>query len=188
MVVPIATRLTAELPAASAVTVHGISPTIWSSKAAIETKTKGLFTVSGAFGLNLAPAKDAAKMVSQSDVCDGAAPSGGTIAITDIGPGDTSGAQTAKLGFTFTASGAYKLCYRPFGKTYRMVGTHLVQVYDAGPVIQGYSPAQGASAVNDTRLRERIDIAKLEAQVRSRDTLLCLYPVPSLGPRPEVCV
>lgn len=147
VVAPIATRLTAQHPTASTVTVHGISPTIWSSKAAVETNIKRLFTVSGAFGLNLAPGKDAAKVVSESDACNGGAPSGGTNEITDIGPGDTSGAQTAQLDFTFTASGAYKLCYRLFGKTYRMVGTHLVQVYDAGPVIQGYSPAQGASAV-----------------------------------------
>ena len=135
-------------PVASTVTVHGVAPTFWSTDTEILTKTKLTFTVSGAFGLDLTSGKDAAKMVSGSDSCAAGSPAGGTVEKTDLGPGDTSGAQTATVQFTFTASGTYKLCYRLFGESYTTVGTKLVQVYGAGPVIQAYSPAQGASAVS----------------------------------------
>ena len=145
--VPTAAALTVAAPVSSTFTVHGVAPTAWSTASDIQTKTATVVTVSGAFGLDLAPDKDAAKVVSHDEDCAAAAPGGGTTEATDLGPGDTDGAQTAQLELTFTVSGLYKLCYRPFGEAYVMVGTKLLPVYGAGPVIQAYFPAQGGSAI-----------------------------------------
>ena len=66
VVLPTAAAITVASPVTSTVTVHGVAPTSWSSVGSIDTKRPIRFTVSGAFGLDLAPDRDAAKIVSQA--------------------------------------------------------------------------------------------------------------------------
>ena len=143
-------------------TANGAAPTSWSvpdpqlvgSQIKVQTGPHAV-TFEGGCGLNLATGQDSVKAVAVSGSCAGAA-GGGTSAVNDLGPNDSTTATMATANFTWSDTGLYMLCYRmASSNTYVKVGKEIyVTTCPAGQYNQWHSntPACVSSAGNNDEL------------------------------------
>jgi len=90
----------------------------------LTTGSEQRITLSGGAGLRLGAGQDRVKVVASGGSCADAA-AGGTVEVNDLLPGDASDAIIAIVGLTFSSYGTYRLCYKPVGGAYKLVGVSL---------------------------------------------------------------
>lgn len=86
-------------------------------------------TFTGGAGLQLAPGKDVAKIVSINASCtEKAKPWGGSAEVKNLGPDDSLRATVATANFQFEANGKYKVCYKMQNNEYAQVDDKVLVV------------------------------------------------------------
>ena len=133
---PNASALVVSASALATQVVSAIRPTAWSvpgDKAYAGQRT--IITMTDAFGLQLGENQDSAKAVRVDVDCI----DNSTLEITNLGPGDSTGAASAQFEVVFTYTGVYKICYRLNGGPYEMVGAAILAVYAAMPTSHNHN-------------------------------------------------
>ena len=110
-----------------------VGPTGFNDDGLTTVGTQQTITFTGGSGFNRkSSGGDAAKIVSSSDACSGAA-AGGTAVVSDLGPDNADGATSATASVSFTQLGIYKVCYKVSGGSFVQIGSNLLTVRGSLP-------------------------------------------------------